>query len=109
MGTGTTPSFIIIWISNFVDLSGSTHDRVIDAAMELNYIFLLAAVAILRRPQPNAKEYAYVMELPAMRTDDDDDDEDGAVLEMTGVVPSAADEDDEEEDEVVFSEAPQIT
>lgn len=108
MGTGTTPSFIIIWISNFVDLSGSTHDRVIDAAMELNYIFLLAAVAILWRPQPNAKEYAYVMELPAMRTDDDDD-EDGAVLEMTGVVPSAADEDDEEEDEVVFSEAPQIT
>jgi hypothetical protein len=32
--------------------------RVLDAAMELNYIFVLAGVAYLWRPHANAKEYA---------------------------------------------------
>jgi hypothetical protein len=63
--------------------------------MELNYIFVLMGVAILWRPQENAKEYAYVMELPAMTSDDDGVSE----MELAGVVPSAADDDD---DEVVF-------
>jgi hypothetical protein len=64
--------------------------------MELNYIYVLAGVAILWRPSPNAKEYAYVMELPAMTAGED---EDGNELELTGVVPSAVDDDDEEEEE----------
>ncbi|VEU42339.1 unnamed protein product [Pseudo-nitzschia multistriata] len=70
---------------------------VIDAAMEMNYLFVLIAVAILWRPQQNAKEYAYVMELPAAvsATLDDDDDDEGAI-ELSGIVPSAADDSDDE-------------
>ena len=65
--------------------------------MELNYVFVLLGVAILWRPMENAKEYAYVMELPAMNSDDDD----GVTeMELSGVVPSAADDDDED---IVFS------
>lgn len=68
---------------------------VIDASMEMNYLFVLIAVAWLWRPQQNAKEYAYVMELPAMSAASDDDDEDG-VIELSDVVPSAADDSDDE-------------
>ena len=64
--------------------------------MELNYLFLLVSVAILWRPHEQAKEYAYVMELPAMSGDYSSDEED--VIEMAGVVPSAADDDDSDED-----------
>ena len=72
-----------------------TDKRVLAAAMELNYIFVLLGVAILWRPQENAKEYAYVMELPALSADDDGVSE----MELSGTVPSAMDDDDE----VVFS------
>jgi hypothetical protein len=68
--------------------------------MEMNYVFVLLGVAILWRPQENAKEYAYVMELPPMTTDEDGEN----VLEMTGMVPSAADDDNDEE--VAFSDEP---
>ena len=71
--------------------------RIIDASMELNYVFVLTAVAVLWRPQENAKEYAYVMQLPAMKAGDDDDE--SVELEMGGVVPSAADDDDDEFDD----------
>jgi hypothetical protein len=67
--------------------------RVVDASMELNYIFVLIAVAVLWKPSENAKEYAFVMELPPMN----DDGEGGQELELTGVIPSAADDDDEDE------------
>jgi hypothetical protein len=69
---------------------------VIDASMEMNYLFVLVAVAWLWRPQQNAKDYAYVMELPAMSAAVDDDDDDG-VIELSGVVPSAADDSDDDE------------
>ena len=69
-----------------------TDKRVLAAAMELNYIFVLLGVAILWRPQENAKEYAYVMELPALGANEDGENE----LELTGVVPSAADDDDDD-------------
>jgi hypothetical protein len=68
--------------------------RVLAASMEINYILVLSGVAILWRPQANAKEYAYVMELPPMTAGDDEDDGEGG-LELTGVVPSAVDDDDE--------------
>lgn len=68
--------------------------RVLAASMEINYVFVLLGVAILWRPQENAKDYAYVMELPPMTADDDDD---GDGLELAGVVPSAADDEDEDE------------
>jgi hypothetical protein len=71
--------------------------------MELNYIFVLASVAILWRPQANAKDYAFVMQLPSMKTDADGDEE--GEFEM-GVVPSAMDDDDDEGDEMVFSDEP---
>jgi hypothetical protein len=61
--------------------------------MELNYVIVLLGVAILWRPQENAKEYAYVMELPAMTAGDEEGENE---LELTGVVPSAADDDDGE-------------
>lgn len=73
---------------------------VIDAAMEMNYLFVLIAIAVLWRPQKNAKEYAYVMELPAMSAavnDNGDDDDNEGIIEFSGNVPSAMDSDDEEE------------
>eukprot|EP00934_Nitzschia_sp_Nitz4_P001010 Nitzschia sp. Nitz4//scaffold3_size479765//84686//86702//NITZ4_000033-RA/size479765-processed-gene-0.89-mRNA-1//-1//CDS//3329550557//1010//frame0 len=63
------------------------------ASMELNYLYVLTAVAILWRPQENAKQFAYVMELKAT---DDDEGADGIELEMTATVPSAMDDDEEE-------------
>jgi hypothetical protein len=69
---------------------------VIDASMEMNYLFVLVVVSWLWRPQPNAKEYAYVMELPGMNAALDDDDE-GGVMELTAVVPSAMDLDDDDD------------
>ena len=75
--------------------------------MELNYIFVLTGVAILWRPQANAKEYAFVMQLPVMK--EGADDEDGE-FEM-GAVPSAMDDDDDDDDddndEVIFSDEPE--
>ena len=72
----------------------STTIRVLDAFMEVNYIFILLAVAFLWRPSETAKEYAYVMELnstnegefemadvPSAMDDDDDDDEEGVVFQ----------------------------
>jgi hypothetical protein len=64
------------------------HQWVVDAAIEVNYLYLLIGVAVLWRPNPSAKEYAYVMELPDNESGDEND------LELTGVVPSAMDDDD---------------
>jgi len=72
-------------------------------AVEANYIFVLGSVAVLWRPQKNAREYAYVMQLPTIKTDDDQDGEEGE-FEMSNVVPSAADMDDDYDDEEDFSD-----
>jgi hypothetical protein len=64
------------------------HEWIVDAASEVNYLYLLMGVAILWRPNPAAQEYAYVMELPDNESGDEND------LELTGVVPSAMDDDD---------------
>jgi uncharacterized protein YacL len=74
---------------------------VIDSLVEVIYLFVLVAVAWLWRPQENANEYAYVMELPAMSAAIDDDDDDG-VIELSAVVPSAADDSDEFNDEIKY-------
>lgn len=63
------------------------YEWVLLAAMEFNYLIVLVGVAVLWRPNPSAKEFAYVMELHG------DDNEDNGEIEF-GVVPSAADEDD---------------
>lgn len=68
---------------------------ILDGALELNYLIVLFGVAVLWRPNPAAKEYAYAMQLPAMA---DDDDEAVSELELSGgVVPSAVDYDDNDE------------
>ena len=41
------------------------------AAWELNYLLILLGVACLWRPTANAKDYAFVMELPSMEGDGD--------------------------------------
>lgn len=92
--------FAVIWaVFGIVDsydagIVDQEQEWVIDASMELNYLFVLAGVAYLWRPHANAKDYAYVMELPPMNAGADEDGDGG--LELTGVVPSAADDDDEE-------------
>ena len=68
------------------------HEWVVDAATEVNYLYILIGVAILWRPNPSAQEYAYVMELP----DNDGGSADENDLELTGVVPSAMDDDDDD-------------
>jgi hypothetical protein len=66
---------------------------VIDAATELNYLFVLITVAILWRPNPSAKDYAFVMELPAMGGEDEDEN----ALELTDNIPSAMEDKDGKE------------
>lgn len=65
------------------------HEWVVDAATEVNYLYILIGVAVLWRPNPAAQEYAYVMELPDNDCESDEND-----LELTGVVPSAMDDDE---------------
>lgn len=68
---------------------------VVGAFAEANYLFVLMTVAILWKPSPNAKEYAYVMELATGDHGSGDDDE--GIIEMKGgAVPSAVDSDDDE-------------
>jgi hypothetical protein len=43
---------------------------VLDAVWEINYLIVLIGLSCLWAPEPGAKEYAYVMELPAMGGDD---------------------------------------
>lgn len=59
-----------------------------EAGRHANYLFVLIGIAILWRPNPNAKDYAMQMELPAMGEDGEHE------LELSCVVPSAGDMDD---------------
>ena len=60
-----------------------------EAAAELNYFFVLCGVAYLWKPNPAAKEYAYVMELPSS-------EEGGTELELSDAVPSAMSDDEDD-------------
>lgn len=77
---------------NDVGIVAEEHAWAVDAAMEIDYLFVLIGVALLWKPSPNAREYAYVMELPAMVVEGDNE------LELTGTVPSALDSDDGSDD-----------
>mmetsp|Transcript_16495 Transcript_16495/g.46059 ORF Transcript_16495/g.46059 Transcript_16495/m.46059 type:complete len:583 (-) Transcript_16495:474-2222(-) len=74
--------FAIMWaVFSIVDSNDegivSQESRwVLDAFMEVDYLFVLAGVALLWRPSPDAKSYAYVMELPSIALDDEGDGED---------------------------------
>lgn len=60
---------------------------ILEAAMHVNYLFILVGVAILWRPNSNAKDYAMQMELSP---DGDDSNE----LELSSNIPSAISDDD---------------
>lgn len=64
------------------------HEWVVEAAGEFNYFCVLVGVACLWKPNPSAKEYAYVMELSATG-------EGGTELEL-GAVPSALSDDEDD-------------
>jgi len=89
--------FAVIWaVFSLVDtydedgIVREEHEWVVDAATEVNYLFVLIGVSWLWRPNPSAKEYAYVMELATTGGDGETE------LELTGgVVPSAMDDDEE--------------
>jgi hypothetical protein len=89
--------FAVVWIVfGLVDtymedsILEEQNQWVILGAMELNFLMVLVGVAVLWKPNPRAKEFAFVMELPAMGGGDDDED---GELE-TGAIPSALDDDD---------------
>lgn len=79
--------FALVNTYNEDGLAREEDEWAVDAATELNYLFVLMGVAWLWRPNPQAKEYAFVMELSAGDGDND--------LELKGVVPSAMDDDDQ--------------
>lgn len=70
----------------------------ITVAWEINYLFVLISVAVLWRPNPSAKDYAFVMELPSLGGEDGD--EHG--IEFTETIPSAVDDEKEEVEQDVY-------
>jgi Lung seven transmembrane receptor len=61
--------FTVVNKVNDERLVAEEHVCAIYAASEINYLLLLVGVAYLWKPNPNAQEYAGVMELPAMVAD----------------------------------------
>jgi hypothetical protein len=63
--------------------------------MHANYVFVIAGVSILWKPNSNASDYALQMELPALGAEDDDENE----LELTASsVPNAEEYDGNDPD-----------
>jgi hypothetical protein len=85
--------FTLVDSVNDEGLVAEEHAWAIDAATEVNYLFVLIGVALLWKPNPNAQEYAYVMELSGDGGNGENE------IELSGVVPSAADSDDGDDDE----------
>lgn len=90
--------FAVVWsvfgiVDNYLDEGMFEEEKewAIQALWEVNYLFVLVAVSILWRPNPNAKDYAFVMELPAIGGD--------VEFEESNVctIPSANDDDEEEQ------------
>jgi Lung seven transmembrane receptor len=93
--------FSVMWsvftmVNSNMETTMLTEDQMwaVGALMEINYLVILITVAILWRPNENAKDLAYVMELPSLGRGDDDNG-----LELTSNVPSALDDDDDDEEE----------
>ena len=82
-------SWLILNIAEvFTDFLSQDQQWIMEAAMHTNYVFVLVGMAILWRPNSNAKDYALQLELPAMGDDAEGDYE----LELSCVVvPSAED------------------
>lgn len=68
--------FAVVWgifglVDTFLDEGVLTQESewAIKSAWELNYLLVLVSVAILWKPNPSAKDYAFVMELPSVGGD----------------------------------------
>jgi len=68
--------FAVVWaifgiVNNLMDnqMMEENNEWIINATWELNYLVVLIAIAWLWKPDPTAKEYAYVMELPTVGND----------------------------------------
>jgi len=69
--------FAVAWavfgiVNNFLNarMLKETYEWGVQAAWGVNYFVILTCVSILWKPDPNAKEFAYVMELPSMADND---------------------------------------
>ena len=80
--------FIFTIIDALLGILNSGQAWMLEAFMHLNHLFVIMSVAILWRPNPNARDYAMQLELPAMGDDEENE------LELSCVVPSAGDLDD---------------
>ena len=80
--------FIFSEIDGALDILSPNQYWMLEGAMHLNNLFVIVSVAMLWRPNSNAKDYAMQMQIPS--TGDDEDNE----LELSCVVPSAGDLDD---------------
>ena len=75
-------------VDGVVGILGTNQYWVLEGITYLNSLFVILSVAILWRPNSNAKDYAMQMELPAMGEDGEHE------LELSCVVPSAGEFDD---------------
>lgn len=94
----------IVWVVfNLVNQHSDT--KILDEAnawvtqsgMDLNYLMVMITVALLWQPNPSAKEYAYVMELPSIDDDIELTEEDGMEMIETNAGVLQQDEDANEE------------
>lgn len=89
--------FAVVWsvfgiVNNYLDEGMFEEEKkwAIQALWEVNYLFVLVAVAILWRPNPNAKDYAFVMELPSIGGDVEFEEANACTI------PSANDDEEEQ-------------
>lgn len=80
--------FIFSIVDGVMNILTTNQFWLLEGAMHLNNLFVIGSVAILWRPNANAKDYA--MQLQLATGDDDTENE----LELSCVVPSAEDIDD---------------
>jgi len=59
-------TYIFVNGKNDGNVIGNGDQWAIEAAWDANYMFILIGVAFLWRPNPDAKQYAFVMELPSV-------------------------------------------
>ena len=94
--------FAIVWtVFGIVDsyneqrmVTEEENGWVLNAIWEINYLGVLIGLSCLWAPEPGAKEYAYVMELPAM----------GGDLEFDTDMVDSPDDDEEEDNDIANEE-----
>eukprot|EP00594_Rhizosolenia_setigera_P009221 CAMPEP_0178960954 /NCGR_PEP_ID=MMETSP0789-20121207/13330_1 /TAXON_ID=3005 /ORGANISM="Rhizosolenia setigera, Strain CCMP 1694" /LENGTH=532 /DNA_ID=CAMNT_0020644519 /DNA_START=177 /DNA_END=1775 /DNA_ORIENTATION=- len=79
-------------VNNYLaaNMLAESHQWAVQSTWEVNYLLILIGVSCLWRPNPSAREYAYVMELPSLGNNDD-----GSINFETDVDCYEDDEEDE--------------